>query len=260
MSDKNIIIELNEAGIATVILNRPEKHNAFDENIIAELIHAFESLAKNANVRVMILAAHGKSFSAGADLAWMQRIAAYSYEENIRDAQALAKMLKTLNEMPMPTIARVHGAAFGGAVGLVSCCDIAVGTAKASFSLSEVKIGLVPATISPYVIQAIGERACRRYFQTAERFDASKAEQLQLLSMVVEENELDVVINQLCTSILANGPLAMAKAKQLIFDVAGKPLTEELIQHTCELIAEVRVSDEGQEGLKAFFEKRPKES
>lgn len=256
MKDKSVLTSIDDRGIARVTLNRPDKHNAFDDHIIAELTSVFNEVVADKNARVMILEAEGKSFSAGADLGWMQRMATYSYEDNLRDANALALMLKTLNQMPIPTIARVQGAAFGGAVGLVSCCDMAVGSPGASFSLSEVKIGLVPATISPYVIAAIGQRAARRYFQTAERFDATTALNLQLLSSVVDESELDSTIETLCATLLVNSPAAVQSARQLVFDVAGEPLSDQLIAKTSELIASIRVSDEGQEGLNAFLEKR----
>ena len=258
MPDNSILTSIDRRGVARVTLDRPDKHNAFDDRMIVELTGAFQSVANNPSARIMILAANGKSFSAGADLDWMQRTASYTYAENLRDAQALAQMLKTLNQMPVPTIARVQGAAFGGATGLVSCCDMAVGTHRASFSLSEVKIGLVPATISPYVIAAIGQRASRRYFQTAERFNAQTAENLQLLSLSVDESELDPAVDALCTTLLANGPEAVKAAKQLVFDVENQPLlSDELIQKTSELIASIRVSEEGREGLAAFLEKRP---
>ena len=204
----------------------------------------------------MVLGSEGKSFSAGADMEWMKRMASYSYDENLRDASALALMLKTLNEIPQPTIARVQGAAFGGAVGLISCCDMAVAASAASFSLSEVKIGLVPATISPYVIAAIGQRAARRYFVTAERFDAHRALQLGLVNEVVDAEQLDQEIDRLINTLLANGPEAVTVAKQLVFDVAGKPIDQQLIDATCETIAAIRVSEQGQEGLQAFLERR----
>jgi methylglutaconyl-CoA hydratase len=204
----------------------------------------------------MVLGSEGKSFSAGADLGWMKRMASYSYKENLRDAGALALMLKTLNQMPQPTIARVQGAAFGGAVGLVSCCDMAVAATNASFSLSEVKIGLVPATISPYVIAAIGERWARRYFLTAERFDAQRAMQIGLVNEAVNAEQLDQQINSLIEALLVNGPEAVMAAKQLVFDVSGKPIDQNLIDHSCEVIAAIRVSEQGQEGLNAFLEKR----
>jgi len=251
-----VITDIDDHGVAQVRLNNPDKHNAFDDEIIGELTEAFVTIADNSNVRVMVLGSEGKSFSAGADLEWMKRMASYSYDENLRDASALALMLKTLNEIPQPTIARVQGAAFGGAVGLVSCCDMAVAASAASFSLSEVKIGLVPATISPYVIAAIGQRAARRYFVTAERFDAHRALQLGLVNEVVDAEQLDQEIDRLINTLLANGPEAVTGAKQLVFDVAGKPIDQQLIDATCETIAAIRVSEQGQEGLQAFLERR----
>jgi len=251
-----VTYSVDDRGVATITMNNPDKHNAFDDVIIAELHSAFDRANDNADVRVVILAATGKSFSAGADLNWMKRMASYTREENLRDSVALAAMLKALNFMSKPTIARVQGAAFGGAVGLVSCCDMAVGSPRASFSLSEVKIGLIPATISPYVIAAIGQRAARRYFTTAERFKADVALQLGLLTELVEEEALDTRINALVDSLLANSPAAVQAAKQLVFTVAEREITDGLIQETCEAIANIRVSSEGQEGLTAFLEKR----
>jgi len=251
-----VITDIDDLGVAQVRLNNPDKHNAFDDQMIGQLTEAFIAIADNSNVRAMVLGSEGKSFSAGADLGWMKRMASYSYDENLRDASALALMLKTLNEIPQPTIARVQGAAFGGAVGLVSCCDMAVAASAASFSLSEVKIGLVPATISPYVIAAIGHRAARRYFVTAERFDAHRALQLGLVNEVVDAEQLDQEIDRLINTLLANGPEAVTGAKQLVFDVAGKPIDQQLIDATCETIAAIRVSEQGQEGLQAFLERR----
>ena len=251
-----VITDIDDCGVARVRLNNPDKHNAFDDQIIGELTEAFVAIADNSNVRVMVLGSEGKSFSAGADLEWMKRMASYSYEENLRDASALALMLKTLNEIPQPTIARIQGPAFGGAVGLVSCCDMAVAASAASFSLSEVKIGLVPATISPYVIAAIGQRAVRRYFVTAERFDAHRAMEIGLVNEVVDAEQLDQEIARLIDAVLANGPEAIIAAKRLVFDIAGKPIDQQLIDSTCETIAAIRVSEQGQEGLQAFLEKR----
>ncbi|GAA5317467.1 MAG: enoyl-CoA hydratase-related protein [Candidatus Pelagadaptatus aseana] len=252
----NVLIELDERGVATVTLNRPEKHNAFDDAIIAELTEAFNSVDRNPDARIMVLASNGKNFSAGGDLGWMKRMASYSYEENLADANALATMLHTLNFMRKPTIARVQGAAFGGAVGLVSCCDMAVATERASFSLSEVKIGLLPATISPYVVAAMGQRASRRYFLTAERFKSDKALALGLISEVVAEEQLDDCINGLIDNLLGNSPAAIEASKKLIFDVSGKDINGELMNQTSARIAAIRVSEEGQEGLTAFLEKR----
>ncbi len=247
---------VNERGVATVTMNNPEKHNAFDDAIIVELTEAFKRADNDDSVRVVVLAAEGKSFSAGADLNWMKRMASYTREQNLRDSESLAEMLRCLNFLSKPTIARVQGAALGGAVGLVSCCDMAVGSPRASFSLSEVKIGLIPATISPYVVDAIGQRAARRYFTTAERFKADTALQLGLLSEVVEEEQLDSTIEELINALLSNSPAAVKAAKQLVFDVAFREKNAELINDTCQRIADIRVSEEGQEGLTAFLEKR----
>ncbi|MEH6549376.1 MAG: enoyl-CoA hydratase/isomerase family protein [Pseudomonadales bacterium] len=256
MTGQFVTTDIDARGVATVTLNNPDKHNAFDDIIIGQLAESFATLDNSPEVRLMVLASSGKSFSAGADLAWMKRMATYTREQNLADSVALANMLKTLNFMAMPTIARVHGAAFGGAVGLVSCCDMAVATERASFSLSEVKIGMMPATISPYVVAAIGQRASRRYFTTAERFKAEEALRLGLVSQLVAEEQLDAAIELLVESILANSPLAVKAAKQLVFDVAEREITDELIADTCRRIADIRVSPEGQEGLAAFLEKR----
>ena len=256
MTESTVITAVDERGVATVTLNRPDKHNAFDDTIIAQLRETFDALAQRDEVRVVVLASEGKNFSAGADLGWMKRMAEYDYDHNLRDAQLLAGMLKALHDLPQPTIARVQGAAFGGAVGLVSCCDMAVADEGASFCLSEVKIGLIPATISPYVIRAMGERAARRYFTTAERFRASEAQRIGLVSEVAEAGALDEVLEALVTTLLQNGPAAVRESKQLVVDVAGRDISAELIEDTCVRIAHIRVSDEGQEGLGAFLNKR----
>lgn len=249
--------QVDERGVAYVTLTRPEKHNAFDDEMIAGLTRHFRQAGEDNKVRVLVLQAEGKSFSAGGDLRWMQRMAEYSYEENHADAMALATMLHTLNTLPKPTIARVQGAAFGGAVGLIACCDIAIGSKLSKFCLSEVKIGLIPATISPYVIEAMGPRVCRRYFQTAEVFSARRARRLGLLSETVTEEELDSTVNDLISQLLTNGPVAVGQAKALIRDVAYRPVDDSLMQETSKMIANIRVSEEGQEGLHAFLEKRP---
>lgn len=253
-----VTVKIDPRGVATLWLSNPEKHNAFDDAMIADLLAAFDRLGKDDGVRLIVLAAEGKSFSAGADLSWMKRMAHFSYEDNIRDAQALAALFRQLNALPKPTIARVQGAAFGGAVGLVSCCDIAVASARASFALSEVKIGLVPATISPYVVAAIGAKAARRYFLTGERFDADTAQRLGLLNVVVaDDSAMDEEINRFIELLLGNGSNAIRVSKQLIFTVANKDIDDELVRHTSEAIARARVSAEGQEGLSAFVGKRP---
>lgn len=252
----NIETHIDDRGVATVTLSREQKHNAFDDQMITELTSAFTEIAQS-SAKVMILTAKGKSFSAGADLGWMQRMADYTYEENLQDAQGLALMMKTLNDMPMTTIAKVDGAAFGGALGLICCCDIAIGSDKSMFCLSEVKIGLIPATISPYVIAAIGQRAAIRYFQTAEAIDASTAVRIGLLSEITSSELLDAKTDQVIKALLNNSPQAVRAAKQLVFDVHGQELSDELIQDTTKRIAMIRTTEEGQEGLKAFLEKRP---
>ena len=254
--NEQVLFDVDNRGVATVTLNNPEKHNAFDDSIIFALNQLFQAIADCHDINVMVLASTGKNFSAGADLAWMQRMASYSYEENLSDANALAQMLKNLNFLPQPTIAKVQGAAFGGAVGLASCCDIVLASDKASFCLSEVKLGLIPATISPYVVNAIGQKASRRYFQTAERFFADKAQQLGLVDEIYPLTALDSAVTEMVNTLLANGPLAVRQAKQLALDVAYQDIDEVLIKNTCERIAAIRVSAEGQEGLTAFFEKR----
>jgi methylglutaconyl-CoA hydratase len=254
--DNHVLFDVDQRGVATVTLNSPKKHNAFDDIVIAQLTTIFREITERRDIKLMVLASNGKSFSAGADLAWMKRMAGYTFEENLKDANALATMLKMLNFLPQPTIAKVQGAAFGGAVGLASCCDIVIASTKASFCLSEVKLGLIPATISPYVINAIGQKACRRYFLTAERFFADKAMQLGLVSEVVSPEELDNSINEMAHLLLANGPHAVHQAKQLALDVAYQDIDDDLLTITSERIAAIRVSEEGQEGLAAFFGKR----
>lgn len=255
-NDEKVLFEVNEHGVATVTLNNPEKHNAFDDDIIEQLTDIFNRLSSRDDISIMVLASQGKSFSAGADLGWMKRMANYSFEDNYNDANALALMLKALNFLPQTTIAKIQGAAFGGAVGLASCCDIVIASTKASFCLSEVKLGLIPATISPYVINAIGFKASRRYFQTAERFTADKAQQLGLVDEIVAPDELQKAVNTMITILLTNGSTARRQAKKLTQDFAFQTIDERLIADTSERIATIRVSPEGQEGLKAFFEKR----
>ncbi len=248
--------EIDGRGVATLTLCRPQQHNAFDDDIIAAISAQLDQLAGDDSIRLLVLAAEGKSFSAGADANWMRRMAGYDYQHNLRDAQALASMLEKLQNFPQPTIARVQGAAYGGGVGLVSCCDFAIGGERASFCLSEVKIGLIPATISPYVMAAIGPRAARQYFISAEAFDAEQANQLGLLSHCVASEELDAAVESLCTRLLKNGPAAMREAKRLCLDYQDAEVSPALVADSCERIAKLRVSPEGQEGLGAFLEKR----
>ena len=253
----NLILTEIDGPVGIVTLNNPDKHNAFDDVLIAELTSAFQSLDTHPDVRVVVLSAVGKSFSAGADLNWMKRMAGYSQEENLRDAAALGELMRTLHSMSKPTIARVQGAAYGGGVGLVACCDMAVGTLGATFSLSEAKLGLIPAVISPYVIAAIGERAARRYFLTAERFDAGEAFRLGLLHELTQnDDEMDDRINDLTDSLMACSPNAIAEGKQLIAAVANRPIDKEVIAGTAQRIARIRSSEEGKEGVLAFLEKR----
>ncbi|MDO6461547.1 enoyl-CoA hydratase/isomerase family protein [Granulosicoccaceae sp. 1_MG-2023] len=250
-------LNTDERGVSTLTLNRAEKHNAFDDALISDLTQALKTLAGDGKSRVLVLSARGRSFCAGADLAWMKRMAQFSEAQNLADAEALAGLLHTLNTLPVPTIARVHGPAFGGGVGLIACCDMALACRRARFCLSEVKLGLTPATISPYVVQAIGARASRRYFLTAESFDAERARELGLISEVFNDlSSLDATLEELCTSLLGNGPQAMHEAKRLIRDVAERPNDATLRADTSARIAAQRVSAEGQEGLNAFFAKR----
>ncbi len=252
----SVTYKIDERGVAFITIDRADKHNAFDDKVIQELLAAFQDSDKNETVNAIVLQSQGKHFSAGADLAWMQGMADYSFDENVEDAQQLANMLLSLDRLSKPTVARVQGAAFGGAVGLVSCCDIAVATDNASFCLSEVKLGLVPATISPFVVAAIGSRAARRYFQTAETFDAETALRLKLVSHVVEQDQLDQKVNEVIDMLLVNGSEAMSESKRLIFELDQRPVDDALINHTCEVIARARVSDEGQQRLKRFLNQR----
>lgn len=251
-----ITTEIDKRGVATVTLNAAQKHNAFDDVMIAALSDAFDELNGNPAVRVVILAAKGKSFSAGADLNWMKRMAGFDDHENFEDAKSLATMLYKLNTLNKPTIARVQGPAFGGGIGLISCCDIAIACDSAHFCLSEVKLGMVPATISPYVIEAIGARAARRFFLSAERFNAHKALELGLISEYVSADSLDSGIEKIVEAIVNNGPQALAIAKKLVRDVSHCDIDEQLITTTSQLIADVRRSTEAREGLSAFLEKR----
>lgn len=244
-------------GVAVVALARPEVHNAFNEVLIAELAAALLALDADPAVRVVVLAGQGRSFCAGADLGWMQRMAGYGDAENRADAGTLAAMLATLDRMAKPTIARVHGAAFGGGVGLVACCDIAIAAQEATFCLSETRLGLVPATIGPYVVAAIGARAARRFFLTAERFTAAEAFRIGLVHDIVPADAIDERVDTLIDALLAAGPQAQAAAKALVRAVSARPIDDAVIADTVERIAAIRASDEGREGVAAFLEHRP---
>ena len=255
MTPQVLLTEISN-GVATILMNRPDVHNAFDDVLIAALTAELTRLGQLAGARVIVLAANGKSFSAGADLNWMRRMAKFSQAENLRDAEALAGLMRTLDGIAKPTIARVQGAAFGGGVGLVACCDIAVAVSEATFSLSEVRLGLIPSVISPYVIAAMGERNARRYFLTAERFDAVEARRIGLVHEVVDSAELDATIAKIAGYLLKGGPRALAAAKTLIADVGRRPMDDQLAMETAVRIASIRVEREAQEGVAAFLEKR----
>jgi methylglutaconyl-CoA hydratase len=256
MSELNHLVRIDARGVATISLNRPAIHNAFDDRLIADLTASLRRLEGDPAVRVVILTGNGKSFSAGGDLAWMQRMAGYSEAENYADAMALAEMLRTLNELRKPTVARVNGAAFAGGLGLVCCCDVAVAAEAAIFSISEVRLGLVPATISPYVVAAIGERAARRYFLTGERFSAAEAQRIGLVHEVAPGDALDARVEDIVAALLEGATGAEARSKRLIAEIAFRPVTPALISLTARAIAEARASAEGREGLAAFFAKR----
>jgi len=248
--------EIDKRGVARITLTREEVHNAFNEALIAELTAALDGISQDPRVRVVVLAAQGRSFSAGADLNWMKAMAGYSRAENVEDARRLARLMRTLNNLPQPTVALVQGPAFGGGVGLVACCDIVVAAEGAKFCLSEVKLGLIPAVISPYVVATIGEAAARRYFLTAEAFSAWEAQRLGLVHEVVDQAALAARGRQIVDALMAGGPVAQGAAKELIFAVSGKNVDESLIEETAKRIAELRASDEGREGIAAFLEKR----
>lgn len=249
-------LDIDKRGVARLTLTRAERHNAFDDELIADLTRTLAQLAADTSLRALVLAADGKSFSAGADLNWMRRMADYDEAQNLDDARRLGALMSSLDRFPRPTLARIQGAAFGGGVGLISCCDIAVASDNARFCLSEVRLGIIPAVISPYVVQAIGARAARRYMQSAESFDAERARELGLVHEVVAAARLDETVEQIIAALLECGPAAQAAAKDLIHAVAGRPIEAALIEDTARRIAAVRASDEGREGLGAFLDKR----
>lgn len=242
--------------VATLWMNRPDLHNAFDETLIAELTAACVALNEDNDVRIVILAGRGKSFSAGADLNWMKRAANNGLDDNLNDARALALMLRTLAEMKKPTIARIQGAALGGGMGLAAACDIAVASTKAVFATSEVKFGIIPSAISPYVLRAIGARQAYRYFQSAERIDAHRALDIGLVHETVEPEQLDTKISEIVDSLLQGGPLSQAAAKDLIRTVNGRPINDTLVDDTAHRIAHLRATPEAREGIAAFLDKR----
>lgn len=245
-----------DGGVARITLTQPEIRNAFSDEVIAEITAAFAAAGERPDVRAVVLAAEGPAFCAGANLNWMRRMAEYSRDENRDDAGLLAEMLRTIYECPKPTIARVQGDVYAGGMGLVACCDMAVAADTAGFCLSEVKIGLIPATISPYVIRAMGPRVSHRYFLTGERFSAAEAHRTGLVHEVVEAGQLDAVVDGWLKNLLAAGPEAVRACKRLVIDVAEREINEQLIAATVEGIADIRASSEGKEGVQAFLNKR----
>lgn len=252
----SILVSQDNRGVATITLNRPQVHNAFDELMIAELTGALYHLEQEADVKIIVLKSLGKSFSAGADLQWMQKIANYTLDENIKDAQKLGTLMSTLYRCLKPTVAMVQGGAFGGGVGLVACCQIAIASTQASFCFSEAKLGLIPAVISPYVINAIGLRHARAYSLTAHPFDALSAKQIGLCYDVVSPETLEMRVEEIVALLLQNGPEALKAVNSLLHELQPLEINQAMIDKTVQRIANIRVSPEGQEGLKAFLEKR----
>ena len=248
--------EIGEHGVAWITLTRSDVHNAFNDQLIDRLTGCLDSLGSDERVRAVVLAAKGRSFSAGADLKWMKSMADATEEKNLNDARALAGLMRTLNSFPKPTLALVQGAAYGGGVGLVACCDVVLATEEAAFSLSEVKLGLIPAVIAPYVIVAIGQRAARRYFLTGERFSAWEAQRLGLVHEVVAPGELESRGRRMLDVFLSGGPQAQVEAKDLILALSGRGLGADVVEETAQRIARIRSSTESREGVGAFLEKR----
>ncbi len=242
--------------VSTVTLSRPEVRNAFNEEVIADLTQAFTQLGQDPQVRAIVLAANGPAFCAGADLNWMRRMADYSHAENLADAACLAEMLRVIYTCPKPTVARIQGDVYAGGLGLVAACDMAVSVDTAGFCLSEVKLGLIPATISPYVVRAMGPRAAHRYFLTAERFDAAEALRIGLVHAVVSAEQLEAKVADITQALVTASPNAVKACKTLLHEVAGKDIDATLIEHTVAAIADIRASDEGREGVSFFLAKR----
>ena len=250
-------IQITQQGsVLTLTLNRPDMRNAFNDEVVAELTQAFQDAASRADVRALVLAAVGPAFCAGADLNWMRRMADNTRAENLADAAALAEMLRVMYECPKPTVARVQGDVFAGGMGLVAACDMAVSVHSASFCLSEVKLGLIPATISPYVIRAMGARAAHRYFLTAERFSATEAHRIGFVHEVVSEEQLDAKVAELALALVSASPNAVRSCKMLLQEVAGRDIDASLVARTVEGIADIRSSSEGKEGVQSFLQKR----
>ena len=242
--------------VAEVYLNRPDVRNAFNDSVIAELTAAFITLGADTALRAIVLGGHGKSFCAGADLSWMRAMAGYDWERNRADAQALADMLWAIYSCPLPVVGRLHGDCYAGGVGLAAVCDVLIAVDGMQFCLSEAKLGLLPATIGPYVVRALGEQASRRYFTTAERFSAARAHQLGFVHDVVAANMLDTQVNEVVAALVANGPTAVKACKRLVQDIAGRPIDGALRADTARRIADIRASAEGKEGVQSFLHKR----
>lgn len=256
MSYETLEIE-RDGAVATIWMNRPEVYNAFDETLIEELGAACLELAIDAAVRVVVLGGRGRNFSAGADLNWMRRAAANDEAANLADARRFAGMLRILNELPKPTIARVQGAALGGGTGLTAACDMAIAAEDASFATSEARFGIIPAVISPYVLRAIGPRQALRYFQSAERFGARRALELGLVQEVVAADALDSKVVELAQALLASSPAAQIAAKDLVKSIAHRPIDDATVAETARRIATIRATEEARQGIAAFLEKRP---
>jgi len=252
----SILVQIAPNGVATLTLNRPDVHNAFDENMITEMTKALNDLGNDKSVKMLVLKSEGKHFCAGADIAWMQKVADYDEMANLKDADALAQLMSTLHRFRKPTIALVQGHAYGGGVGLIACCQIVIAASTAQFCFSEVKLGLIPAVISPYIVRAIGQRNARAYFLSAKTFDAMSALQMGLCHEIVERDALDAALKEMIACLLKNGPASMVAVNDLMNELQTLPIDEQLISLTAKTIATIRVSPEGQEGLNAFLEKR----
>jgi methylglutaconyl-CoA hydratase len=252
---KHLLLDTH-AAVTTVTLNRPDVRNAFNDEVITELTAVFHELGKRPEVRAVVLAANGPAFCAGADLNWMKRMAGYTREENLEDAAGLARMLEVIHGCPKPTLAKVQGDVYAGGTGLVAACDIAVSVDTAWYCLSETRLGLIPATISPYVIRAMGARAAHRWMLTAERFSAAEAHRIGFVHELVAADQLDAKVTEIATALANAGPEAVKACKRLLHDVAGQEITPGLVRRTVEAIADIRASDEGREGIRSFLDKR----
>ena len=255
MSTSTLQVE-RQGAVARVFLNRPEVRNAFNDGVIAELTEAFTTLGSDPTLRCIVLGGHGKAFCAGADLNWMRTMAGYSWAQNLADAAKLAAMLWAVYRCPLPVVGRIHGDCYAGGVGLAAVCDVLVAAEGIHFCLSEARLGLLPATIAPYVVRAMGEQAARRYFVTAERFDAAAARAIGFVHELVAADALDTKVDEIVATLVANGPAAVKACKALVQDVAGRPIDEALRSDTARRIADIRASAEGRDGVQAFLNKR----